>query len=138
MPYSRSTQAPPNNGAGVVFRPNGDTFHVWDNDRDNKLIHIYFNYAGVTDKWRYVGTPSDGGQGPIKRNVSERYKADLLLHRHREQEVQELADRPLHDAALAALPAPPPVAAGRPPLTRQSRSLERLVLSVIGSGRPEL
>ena len=74
MPYSDRTQAPPNNGAGVVFRPNGDTFHVWDNDRDRKLIHIYFNYAGVADKWKYVGTPSDGGQGPIKRNVSERYK----------------------------------------------------------------
>ncbi len=62
------------NRAGVVFVPRGDTFKVWDNRRDNRLVSVWFNYDGVADKWKYVGTPSDGGQGPIVRNVSERYR----------------------------------------------------------------
>jgi hypothetical protein len=71
--YSDRTQAPPN-AAGVIFEPKGDVLRVWDNDRDNKLVKIWFNYAGVNDKWKYVGAPSDGGQGPIVRNVAEKYK----------------------------------------------------------------
>jgi hypothetical protein len=43
---------------------------VWD----NRLVSVWFNYAGAADKWKYVGTPSDGGQGPIVRNVDERYR----------------------------------------------------------------
>jgi hypothetical protein len=72
MPYRDRTQAP-NNAAGLIFVPRGDTFRVWDNVRDNYLVRIWFNYAGVNDKWKYVGAPSDGGQGPIVRNVAERY-----------------------------------------------------------------
>jgi hypothetical protein len=71
--YSDRTQAPPN-AAGLIFVPKGDKFRIWDNDRDDKLVRIWFNYAGVKDKWKYVGAPSDGGQGTIIRNVSERYK----------------------------------------------------------------
>jgi hypothetical protein len=71
--YSDRTQAY-HNRAGVVFQPRDDIFKVWDNRRDNRLVSVWFNYAGVSDKWKYVGTPSDGGQGPIVRNVSERYR----------------------------------------------------------------
>ena len=74
MPYQEWTRADPDNNAGLVFRPAGDIFHVWDNSRDNKLVHVWFNYAGVDDKWKKVGTPSDGGQQAITRNVSERYR----------------------------------------------------------------
>jgi hypothetical protein len=62
------------NRAGVVYVPRGDIFKVWDNRRDNRLVSVWFNYSGVADKWKYVGTPSDGGQGPIIRNVDEKYK----------------------------------------------------------------
>jgi hypothetical protein len=72
MPYRDRTQAP-NNSAGLIFVPRGDTFRIWDNVQDNHLVRIWFNYAGVNDKWKYVGAPSDGGQGPIIRNVAERY-----------------------------------------------------------------
>ena len=71
--YDDRTQATYNR-AGVVFQPRGDIFKVWDNRRDNRLVSVWFNYDGVADKWKYVGTPSDGGQGPIVRNVSERYR----------------------------------------------------------------
>jgi hypothetical protein len=74
VPYRDRTQAP-HNAAGLIFVPHGDTFRVWDNKRDNYLVDIWFNYAGVNDKWKWVGSPSDGGQGPIVRNVSERFKA---------------------------------------------------------------
>ena len=46
---------------------------MWDNARDNKLVHVRFNYAGVNDRWKHVVTPSDGGQQAVTRNVSERY-----------------------------------------------------------------
>ena len=74
MPYRDRTRAEPDNPAGVVFRPDGDIFHVWDNKRDNALVTVRFNYAGVDDKWKHVVTPSDGGQQAVTRNVSERYR----------------------------------------------------------------
>jgi hypothetical protein len=74
MPYRDRTRAEPDNPAGVVFRPDGDIFHVWDNKRDNALVTVRFNYAGVADKWKHVVTPSDGGQQAVRRNVSERYR----------------------------------------------------------------
>jgi hypothetical protein len=73
MPYQHWTRADPDNNAGLVFRPDGDVFHVWDNDRDDEPVHVRFNYAGVNDKWKHVVTPSDGGQQAVTRNVSERY-----------------------------------------------------------------
>jgi hypothetical protein len=73
MPYQSWTRADPDNNAGLVFRPDGDVFHVWDNARDNQLVHVRFNYAGVNDRWKHVVTPSDGGQQAVTRNVSERY-----------------------------------------------------------------
>ena len=74
MPYQSWTRADPDNNAGLVFRPDGDVFHVWDNKRDDKLVHVRFNYAGVDDAWKHVVTPSDGGQQAVTRNVSERYR----------------------------------------------------------------
>lgn len=73
-PFQAWTRAEPDNGAGLVFRPRGDIFHVWDNRRDNHLVHVEFNYAGVDDEWKHVVTPSDGGQQAVPRNVSERYR----------------------------------------------------------------
>jgi hypothetical protein len=70
VPFRDRTQAP-HNAAGLIFVPHGDVFRIWDNKRDNYLVRIWFNYAGVKDKWKYVGSPSDGGQGPIIRNVKE-------------------------------------------------------------------
>jgi hypothetical protein len=75
VPYADRTRGEPDNPAGVVFNPRGDTFHVWDNLRDNHLVHVRFNYAGVNDKWKHVVTPSDGGQQQVTRNVDERYRA---------------------------------------------------------------
>ena len=75
MPVQAWTRAEPDNIAGVVFRPDGDVFHVWDNKRDNHLVHVRFNYAGVDDAWKHVVTPSDGGQQAVTRNVSERYRS---------------------------------------------------------------
>jgi hypothetical protein len=67
--YDDRTQAAFNR-AGVVFQPRGDTFKIWDNRR----VAVWFNYGGVADKWKFVGTVSDGGQGPVVRNLSERYR----------------------------------------------------------------
>src|SRR3954469_21569726 len=39
--YSDRTQAY-HNRAGVVFQPRGDTFKVWDNRRDNRLVSVWF------------------------------------------------------------------------------------------------
>jgi hypothetical protein len=70
VPFSDRTQAPPN-ATGVIFVPRGDRFRVWDNKRDNHLVHVWFNYRGVKDRWHYVGAPSDGGQGPFIHTVKE-------------------------------------------------------------------
>jgi hypothetical protein len=39
---SVSTRAEPDNPAGVVFRPDGDVFHVWDNKRDDALVTVRY------------------------------------------------------------------------------------------------
>ena len=70
VPFRDRTQAP-QNAAGLIFVPRGDVFRIWDNKRDNYLVRIWFNYAGIADRWKYAGSPSDGGQGPIVRNVKE-------------------------------------------------------------------
>ena len=59
--YEDRTQAY-RNRAGVVFQPRGDVFKVWDNRRDNRLVSVWFNYGGVADKWKYVGTPATAGR----------------------------------------------------------------------------
>ncbi len=56
VPYRDRTQAP-HNAAGLIFVPRGDKFRVWDNKRDNYLVDVWFNYAGVKDKWKWVGAP---------------------------------------------------------------------------------
>ena len=73
MPYSDRVQVR-GNAAGVVFNPNGDKFHIWDNDRDGYDVEVWFNYAGVDDFWKPVPQVTDGGQGVKTRNVSERFK----------------------------------------------------------------
>jgi hypothetical protein len=70
--YSDRSQAP-SNAAGVVFNPNGDSFHIWDNQRDNHLVAAWFNYAGVKDKWKPIKSPDDGGQRTTVRNLDERF-----------------------------------------------------------------
>jgi hypothetical protein len=35
--YSDRGQAP-SNAAGIVSNPKGDSFHIWDNQRDNHLV----------------------------------------------------------------------------------------------------
>jgi hypothetical protein len=78
VPYRERTQARAADGrpnaAGVVFQPKGDRFKVWDNLDDGKPVDVYFNYAGVADKWKFVISPVDGGSASVIRNVSERYK----------------------------------------------------------------
>ena len=73
VPYRDRTQAPQNR-AGVIFVPLGDVFRIWDNQRDQQRVTVWFNYAGVDDAWKRVRSPSDGGQEDVTRNVSERYK----------------------------------------------------------------
>jgi hypothetical protein len=62
----------------VVFRPLGspdDKFDTWDNVRDKHAVWVRFNYAGVNDKRKTVPTITDGAQGRVDRDVSERHKA---------------------------------------------------------------
>jgi hypothetical protein len=60
------------NVAGVVFRPKGDRFHIWDNVRDEEEVLVYYNYAGIADDWKPVsGTPFDGGQAEFRHNLRE-------------------------------------------------------------------
>jgi hypothetical protein len=70
--YRDRSQAP-SNAAGVVFNPRGDSFHIWDNQRDNHLVAAWFNYAGVKDKWKPIKSPDDGGQRTTVRNLDERF-----------------------------------------------------------------
>ena len=78
VPYSERTQARAADGrpnaAGVVFQPEGDRFKVWDNLDDGKPVDVYFNYAGVADKWKFVISPVDGHSTSVIRNLKERYK----------------------------------------------------------------
>jgi hypothetical protein len=71
--YSDRSQAP-SNAAGVVFNPKGDSFHIWDNQRDNYVVAAWFNYSGVKDKWKPITSPDDGGQRTTVRNLDERFK----------------------------------------------------------------
>jgi hypothetical protein len=75
--YSDRTQAADPDGrpnaAGVIFRPRGDVFRIWDNEPDGHVVGVWFNYAGVADKWKPVKSPADGRQRDSVRNVSERY-----------------------------------------------------------------
>ena len=78
VPYSERTQAKAADGrpnaAGVVFQPEGDVFKVWDNLDDGKRVAVYFNYAGVADKWKFVLSPVDGHGTSVIRNLRERYR----------------------------------------------------------------
>jgi hypothetical protein len=78
VPYSERTQAKADDGrpnaAGVVFQPEGDKFKVWDNLDDGKPVSVYFNYAGVADKWKFVISPVDGRATSVIRNLNERYR----------------------------------------------------------------
>jgi hypothetical protein len=70
--YRDRSQAP-SNAAGIVFNPKGDSFQIWDNQRDNHLVAAWFNYAGVKDKWKPIKSPDDGGQRTTVRNLDERF-----------------------------------------------------------------
>jgi hypothetical protein len=58
------------NSAGAVFRPNGDKFQVWDNNRDGVPVTLAWNYKGVNDHWKYL-SPQDGAQHTFNLNLSE-------------------------------------------------------------------
>src|SRR5215207_4500434 len=73
VPYSNRLQAP-RNAAGVIFVRKGDVWRLWDNQRDEWLVRVEYNYAGVDDEWKTAAMHSDGGQGAVHHNVSERYK----------------------------------------------------------------
>lgn len=62
------------NAAGVIFKRRGDIWHLWDNQRDEWVVTVEFNYAGVADAWKPAARLADGGQGAVHRNVSERYR----------------------------------------------------------------
>ncbi|HWM12333.1 MAG TPA: hypothetical protein VNO82_23435 [Solirubrobacteraceae bacterium] len=63
-----------NNAAGAVFVRKGDKWKLWDNQRDEWLVRVEYNYAGVDDAWKKAAMHADGGQGTVVHNVSERYK----------------------------------------------------------------
>ena len=107
VPYSERTQARAADGrpnaAGVVFQPEGDRFKVWDNLDDGKPVDVYFNYAGVADKWKFVISPVDGHSTSVIRNLKE-----LQAHLLPGADVGPgLAGRPLHDEALTRATMPP-------------------------------
>jgi hypothetical protein len=78
VPYSERTQARAPDGrpnaAGVVFEPEGDRFKVWDNVADGHEVELYFNYAGIKDRWKFIFAPLDGHNDWVIRNLNERYK----------------------------------------------------------------
>ncbi|MET8647370.1 hypothetical protein ABZX69_42240 [Streptomyces sp. NPDC004074] len=47
------------NHAGVVFHPYGDKFEIWDNLHDGYMVWVEYNYKGVSDKWKLVGSEVD-------------------------------------------------------------------------------
>jgi hypothetical protein len=71
--YSDRVQAK-RNAAGVIFVRNGDVWRLWDNQRDHWRVRVEYNYAGVDDAWKTAAEHSDGGQGPVVHNVSERFR----------------------------------------------------------------
>jgi hypothetical protein len=78
VPYTNRLQAE-NNAAGVIFQRKGDIWKLWDNQRDDWLVRVEYNYAGVDDEWKIAAMHSDGGQGAVPHNVSERF--DYLCFR---------------------------------------------------------
>jgi hypothetical protein len=82
-PYQNWTRVTTNgngNVAGVVFRPKGDKFHIWDNDRDGHRIRIDYNYAGIDDEWKIVPVIDDGSQGEVRHNLRERRRICFRIH----------------------------------------------------------
>jgi hypothetical protein len=62
------------NAAGAIFVRKGDKWKLWDNQRDEWLVRVEYNYAGVDDEWKTAAMHADGGQGTVVHNVSERYR----------------------------------------------------------------
>jgi hypothetical protein len=72
VPYSDRVQAK-GNAAGVIFVRKGDWWRLWDNQRDEWVVRVEYNYAGVDDGWKTAAQHADGGQGAVQHNVSERF-----------------------------------------------------------------
>ncbi|MFD8354924.1 hypothetical protein ACFV1X_39150 [Streptomyces coelicoflavus] len=70
-PYRNWSQTS-NNSAGVVFRPSGDYFEIWDNVRGSGGAYVEFNYKNVKDKWKWIGRSVDGKPATFQRNVYEK------------------------------------------------------------------
>lgn len=73
VPYANRLQAK-KNAAGVIFVRKGDYWRLWDNQRDEWLVRVEYNYAGVDDGWKTAAQHADGGQGTVQHNVSERFR----------------------------------------------------------------
>jgi hypothetical protein len=59
----------PQNEAGVVFRPHGDDFEIWDNVRDNKPVTVYYRYFVQGAPWHTI--VSHVHVGTYRRNMKE-------------------------------------------------------------------
>jgi hypothetical protein len=80
VPYSDEAQAAGRNGepnaAGVRFDPISDTFTVWDNDFDGRPSKVFYNYAGVRDKWKFALQAQDGKANTLRLDffIKERHR----------------------------------------------------------------
>jgi hypothetical protein len=77
--WTRVTTDGDRNVAGVVFRPKGDKFHIWDNKRDDKLANVFYNYAGIDDEWEQIEPVFDGGQAEHRHNLREGRKICFMI-----------------------------------------------------------
>ena len=75
--YRDWTQTPLN-AAGVAFRPYGDFFEVWGNQRGDQpyAVSAQFNYKRVRDRWKTVF------QQILVGPQHFRFRRDVREHRH--------------------------------------------------------
>jgi hypothetical protein len=58
-----------NNSAGVIFRPHGDRWEVWNNAPG--LTSVIYHYKGIKDRWKTAAEVQVQGLNREQHNVKE-------------------------------------------------------------------
>jgi hypothetical protein len=67
--HSQNWARTPGNAAGVVFRPYGDDFEIWDNVADGKAVTVWYKEQ-FSSRWQKI--VSRVHVGTYRRNLPER------------------------------------------------------------------
>jgi hypothetical protein len=68
FPY-RNWARTDNNSAGVIYRPYGDYWEVYNNARGH--TSVIYHYKGISDRWKSAAEVSVQGRTVVQHNVVE-------------------------------------------------------------------